>query len=216
MLVEVRFKETLETAVYIPFGFAFDLLRVNIETLSLDATGNIVTEHPLGLITNEFLVTECLLIVSFLHEFKPCSVESVDLNTVYISPCMTQTDLFLYDDIFAKADTFIVHVTFFAFIVAEKEHLCPSSHTVTLFRGVPNLGRRLSNRSFVRAFSNDAIVVLFLRVKRFVSDMSVRHSPSGVRMKATVVHSHTARWPWLVLQGSSSASGLSAPWQNAH
>ena len=43
MLVEIRIKETLETAVYISFSFAFDLLKVNIETLSLDTTGNEVT-----------------------------------------------------------------------------------------------------------------------------------------------------------------------------
>ena len=58
MLFEVRFKETLETAFNIPFGFAFDLLRVNIEPLCLDAAGNEVTQHLLGFIPDEFLVAE--------------------------------------------------------------------------------------------------------------------------------------------------------------
>ena len=125
MLIEVWIKETLETAFKIPFGFAFDLLRVNIETLRFDTAGNEVTEHMFGLISDEFFVAECLLVVTFLHELKPGSVENIYLKAVYVGPYMTQADLFLYDNIFAKADIFIVHVSFFALIVAEKEHLLP-------------------------------------------------------------------------------------------
>lgn len=125
MLVEIRIKEALETAVYISFSFAFDLVKVNIETLSFEATGDKVTKHLFCLASDKFLVSECLFVVAFLHELKSSSVECVDFQTVYVSPCVTQADLFFYDDIFAKADTFIVHVAFFALIVTEKEHLLP-------------------------------------------------------------------------------------------
>lgn len=152
MLVEIRIKETLETAVNIPFGFAFDLLCVNIETLYLEAAGDKVTKHLLGLITDEFLVAEHLLVVTFLHEFKPSSVESVDFKAVYVSPCMTQADLFFYDDIFAKADTFIVHVTFFALIVAEEKHLLPFVPDGNPFSWGSELGKKILKKVFRECF----------------------------------------------------------------
>ena len=65
MFVEIRIKETLETAVNIPFGLAFDFLVVNIEPLRFETAGNIVTNHLFGLTPDEVLVTERFLVVGF-------------------------------------------------------------------------------------------------------------------------------------------------------